>query len=243
MSAEDSHSGIPTRAIHEAYLDMQRSLKAYREAKDQQHQPAIQQAHGELQQAVLTFYELLRPHIRHESSVSDYWHGELPNYNGNGEPPDLDDGKGVIQVQTKRRPIQLNGLSGTTEQLQTLEDWHDALDMNGSVRLAGVVTEGQNAIITVQEYQKGLRHMDDWETKYTRTVERKSGFMSDKTETEVSRQRVPIDRLKRAARELADVADKLGALSDFDASGTNTEVTEEQIKRLEKWRKQNLDQS
>lgn len=241
MSAEENHSGIPTRAIHEAYLDMQRSLKAYREAKDQQHQAAIQQAHGELQQAVLTFYELLRPHIRHESGVSDYWDGELPNYNGNGQPPDPDDGKGIIHVQTKRRVMELNGQVPNNGQLETLEQWHDALDMNGRIRLAGIVTEGTNAIVTVQEYQKGLRHLDDWETKYTRTVRRKSGFMSDKTETEVQRQRVPIDRLKRAARELSNVADKLGALSDFDASEPKTEISEEMIEDVEEWRQANLD--
>lgn len=238
MSQEEPHSGIPTRAIHESYLDMQRSLKAYREAKDQQHQPALEQAHGELQQAVLTFYELLRPHIRHESGVNDWWDGELPNYKGNGTPPDPDDGKGVLQVQEKNETIGLDGID--TNCVETLEDWHEQLGYNGNRRIVGVTGLGDDAFIKFHEYQLGLRHLDNWETGYKRRVVRKEGFQADKTEEIVERQRIPIDRLRRAARELADVADKLGALSQFDASNTRTEITADMIEEVKEWEKQNL---
>jgi hypothetical protein len=240
MSAEENHSGIPTRAIHEAYLDMQRSLKAYREAKDQQHQAAIEQSHGQLQQAVLTFYEMLRPHLRNEAAVRDWWEGRLPSYNGDGKPPDPDEGKGILQVQQKREVKPLNGELDNPDNLSTLKEWHDALGLNGEVRLVGIAGHGDNVLLSLEHYQKGLRHLDEWETKYVRKTERKDGFMADKTEETVERQRIPIDRLRRAARELADVADKLGALSDFDASETRTEITGEMIQEVKEWERQNL---
>jgi len=215
MSAEDSHSGIPTRAIHEAYLNMQMSLKEYRQAKDQQNQYDIEDAHGELQQNVLTFYDLLRPHLKHENTARGYWDGELPSYPTNGGPPDPVDGKGIIQVQKRREPIQLNGID--TRQLNGLKEWHKALDLNGDARVADVYVDDDMAVITTQEYQKGLRHLDEWETKYKRKVIQKEGFMSDKTETVIEKQRIPIDRLKRAARELSDAADTLGLLAHIDA--------------------------
>lgn len=239
MSAEENHSGIPTRAIHEAYLDMQRSLKAYREAKDQQDQRGIQQSHGELQQAVLTFYELLRPHLKHESGLSDWWDGALPDYNHDGTPPDPDDGKGILQAQEKSRMVQLNGHN--PDELETLEEWHEELDLPDEIRIVGTFWQDGMAMLKVHEYQKGLRHIDNWETKYHRVVERKDGFMGDKRETRVERQRIPIDRLKRAARELSNVAEKLGALSDFDASEPKTEITREMIDEVEEWRQANLE--
>lgn len=241
MNTDDTQSGIPTRAIHEAYLDMQRALKAYREAKDAQHQSQMQEAHGELQQSVLTFYELLRPHLRNETAVSDWWQGKLPNYTRDLQPPDPDDGKAIIQVQEKGRtmpvPEDIN-----PDELETLEDWHTALGLNGNVRIAGLMGEGNTLLVKVHEYQKGLKHLDEWETKYKRVTKRKDGFMGDKREETIERQRIPIDRLKRAARSLADVAERLGALSDFDVSESYTQITDEQIDRLEEWRKENVKQ-
>lgn len=233
---DEEHSGIPTRAIHESYIEMQSALQKYRTAKDAQRQGPMTNAHGELQSGVLTFYELLRPHLKHESGVSDYWDGKLPSYRGN-EPPDPDRGRGILQVQQATRAVGLDGVN--TDRIETLRDWHDALELNGDIRLAGVSGMGDKAFLTIHQYQKGLRHLDDWETKYTRTRTKKAGFMSDKTTETVERQRIPIDRLKRAARELSDVADKLGALSDFNASEHRTEITEEQISRVEQWREEN----
>jgi len=214
MSAEENHSGIPTRAIHESYLDMQRSLKQYRDAKDRQDQHGIDKSHGELQQNVLTFYELLRPHLKQEKAVEGYWFGRLPSYNRDPtQPPDPEDGEGIIHVQTKRDVVELNGQVENVDEFETLKDWHDALSMNGNTRITGIARNGNMAVVTLQEYQKGLHHLDQWETKYTRTVRQKEGFMSDKTEKTIERQRIPIDRLKRAARELATAADELKFLS------------------------------
>lgn len=246
MSQQEEATGIPTRAIHESYISMQGSLQQFREAKDRGRGNAVQQAHGRLQQDVLTFYELLRPHLKHESAVEDWWEGKLPNYR-HGETPDPEEGKGILHVQTARRQVDMGELDA--EALDDLPDdmskwglreWHSAAGLNGSVRVVGVAGLGDTVLLTVQQYQMGLRQMDDWETKYQRETTRKSGFMADKKDESVTRQRIPSDRLTRAARELSDVADKLGALSNFNASSKRTRITDEQIDRLEEWRQENL---
>jgi len=239
MSTEEP-TGIPTRAIHEAYIDMQRAFKGYREAKDQQNQGQIAAYHGQLQSSALTFYELLRPHLREESSLEKYWNGKLPSYTHDYDAPDPDDGWGILQVQTKRESVSLSNLDVNTEELDHLKDWHEALDLNGNVRLTGIAGLGNDVMVQYQTYQKGLKHLDDWETKYKYKTVEKTGFMGKQEERQVERQRIPIDRLQRAVRELADAAEKLGALSDFDASQHKAEITEEQIQRLEKWRRENL---
>ena len=215
---EEDHSGIPTRAIHESYIEMQRALQSYRNAKDAQRQGPMANAHGELQSGVLTLYEIIRPHLKKEPALGDWWEGRLPNYPGDYQPPDPDQGRGILQVQQKRRQVELNGVNPDT--LDGLKEWHEALGMNGGVRIAGIAGLGDHVLVTVQEYQKGLRHLDSWETKYTRKTKQKSGFMADKTTETVERQRIPIDRLKRAARELSDVVNELGLLSQVDAGGS-----------------------
>lgn len=241
MSTEEHHSGIPTKAIHEAYLDMQRALKAYREAKDRLGPDAIGEAHGELQQSVITFYELLRPYLKHEGGLNGYWEGELPNYRSNGYIPDPEDGKGIIQHQQVREVYQLGDLDCDPTQLSSLEDWHNALGLNGNIRITGIAGQGDHVVVTKHQYENGLKQIDGWETDYKRRIEKKGGFRAGKEETKIERVRVPIDRLKNAARELAEAAERLGALSEFDGVTKHTEITNEQIERVRKWQEENLE--
>jgi len=220
---DDTHPGIPTRAIHEQYVAMQGSLQQYRTARDQGQ--AVQRAHGDLQRDVLTFYELLRPHLKAQDAVSDWWEGKLPNYKPS-EPeyvPDPDDGRGILQIQTARRVVDLSEADFSQARADgpseaSLKDWHDALGLNGGVRVEGVAGLGDSVLLTIQEYQLGLRQMDDWETKYQRKRQSQGGFMSDKTTETVERQRIPADRLIRAARELSDVTDHMNLLTDISSS-------------------------
>ena len=217
---EEDHSGIPTRLIHEAYVEVIQSLNRYRAAKDAQNQRQLQRHHGDLQQSVLTLFDTLQSHLKEEPALQDWWKGRPPAYNGDGTPPDPDKGRGILQVQQTTRTVSITDLDTDPAELETLKDWHEALGLNGSIRLAGVTGMGESAFLTVQQYHMGLRNLKDWETKYTRKTKQKTGFMSDKTTETVERQRIPIDRLKRASYELADVANKLGLLSDVDAGGS-----------------------
>lgn len=236
---EQEHSGIPTRAIHESYLDMQRSLTAYRRATDSGTNKQIEQAHGSVQDSVLAFYELLRPHIKSVNAVDDYWDGKAPPYKTD-QVPDPEEGKAILQVQKSHDTYSIQQFTSDVSEFQGLRDWHDALGLNGNTRLLGVKGMGQNVFITYHTYQKGLRHLDNWQTEYVERESTMGGFYSHKKETTVERKRVDMDRLKRAARELSDVAEQLGALSHFDATTPRTEITEEEISRLEAWQQENL---
>lgn len=239
MTDEPEHSGIPTRAIHEAYLEMQNALRAHRRARDRGDKAAIDRSHGEVQESILTFYELLRPHIKRNDSIAEYWEGEPPSYPENGGAPDPEEGKAVLQVQQRVDRVSLEELS--PDKLENLQDWHDELGLNGRVRLVGVRGLGEEAFVQYHSYQLGLRNLDDWETKYQPEEQPVGGFMGGKTRTVQRRARIDMERLKRAARELSAVAEELGALSEFDASTPRTEITEDLIEEVNEWRAQTLE--
>lgn len=242
---DDEPTGIPTRAIHEAYLDMQRSLKRHRQAVDAGNEAERDRSHGDVQETVLTFYDLLRPHIKHNNAVSDYWDGKLPEYKGD-EAPDPEEGKAVIQTQTGYETLQLNREQiRQLEDVDTLREWHELLNLNGNVRLRGAAVNesesGPVAFVNVEKYQLGLRNLDEWKTEIVTTQTTMGGFLGSTTKTKRERQRVAMPKLRRAAWELSDVAQELGALSEFDASTPRTEITEELKDEIEEWRQRNID--
>lgn len=224
MKNNDLHSGIPTQAIHESYLDMQRALKSYRQAKDRGDQREVKQAHGEVQEGVLTFFELLRPHIRHEQGVADYWEGTIPEYPGDGSPPDPNDGKAILHIQDR---TDVFDLPDNYQECDGLEDWHDALGLNGNRVIMGLSGQGDAVVCSLQEYQKGLVHLDDWETKYITKTKSVGGFYETKEQETVERQRIPIDRLRRAARALTEVADDMNLLSEIKGTRSLYSATDE----------------
>lgn len=238
MVEDDTATGIPTRAIHEAYLDMQVALKRHRQASDAGEQAAIDAAHGDVQEAVLTFYELLRPHLKGNPAIDDYWEGEPPSYQGNGDVPTIDDGKGILYVQRRTRQFTLNGTD--VDELESLEDWHKAVGLNDDVRVVGVHVDGEVALVQFDAYQLGLRGLDSWRTQMTSSRRELDGFMGGKTESTQHRTRVDMGRLRRAARELSDAAHDLKALSEFDAATPRTEISEELIEEVNEWRERNL---
>lgn len=246
-ASDEEQSGIPTRAVHEAYLDMQRALKRYRTARDKGTPAQVDSAHGDVQESVLTFYELLRPHIKNNDAVKDYWEGELPSYNGNGTP-DPEDGKGVLQVQQHREaldwedvPIDSNVKSEDLREAD-LQEWHDYLNLNGSVRLTGVMPNQNGLFVSSQRYQIGMRQLDEWVTDFRTKQTELGGFLGSTKTEEKERVRKNISKLKRAARELSDIAEQLGALSEFDASTPRTKISDDLIEDVDEWRKQNINQ-
>ncbi len=73
MQDDTQNTGLPTRAIHDAYLNLQQAHRQFRQARD--HDQDITGPQGVFQDAVLTFYELVRPHLKSESALSSYWRG------------------------------------------------------------------------------------------------------------------------------------------------------------------------
>lgn len=235
---EEDHPGIPTRAIHEAYLDMHRALKSYRSASDAGGGELKNSAHGELQNAVLTCFQLLRPHLRHDLGSSDYWNGEAPSYPPGNRPPEPEDGVAVLAWQTHRNQAQLNGQS--PEEIDTLREWHDSVGLSDSLRLVGVTPTDYGALVTYHSYTMGLKHLDNWETTFREHTTDVGGMLAGKKTTTYSRNRVTIEKLTRAANELSEAANRLGALSQFDESAPRTEITDDLMEEVEAWRQRKL---
>lgn len=240
MATSDTEdpTGIPTRAIHEAYLDMHRALKDYRRAQDRGTQQSKQAAHGEVQETVLTIFEMLRPHLKNNNVVEDFWHGKPPTYTHDQTPPDPIDGVAILAVQTHTETTQLNGVQ--LDNLDDFADWDEVLKLPEQGRITGVSIQDGVVVYQYQLYEMGLRKLDDWQTE-TKTVQSElGGFMSGRNTSQTTKRRVPIDKLKRAGRELSNAAQKLGALSEFNKSVPRTEITQEMIDEVDEWRKQNI---
>lgn len=216
-------NGIPTRAIHEAYLDMHRALKECRQAKDRGSSPAQEQAHGEVQDTVLTLFGMLRPHLRSNKSVEKYWKGQPPNYpSGNGTAPEPDDGTAVLSWQIHPDVRELNGTS--PDEIHSLKRWHEELELADNVRIQSLQPNGTQIFVRYQTYELGLQKLDSWSTQFTTIQTNIGGFFSGKKKSQTVRKRVPVDKLRRAAWALGDTANTLGFLSETDVP-VNTDPT------------------
>lgn len=251
---EDEPTGIPTRAIHESYLTLQRAHQDYRRARDRGDDTHHEQ--GALQDAVLTFYELLRPHLKHETGLSEYWNGELPDYTGwnfdsaaEARAYIRDKGTGVYQIQRhtlmddlqQRQQVLTDGGNGT-EQPQSFEDWHNLLGLSWE-RERLISWQAHDDGVYFQVFRCAvlpLRQLDNWQTTIRRERTNGGGFMAGQTSTTEHREFVNEQKLITGKRLLVEAADKLGALSQFDASKQRTEITREDLEKVEQWRQEQI---
>lgn len=227
MSNQDTRdTGIPTRAIHEAYLNMQQAHRRYRQARDNATRDETAE-HATFQDAVLTFYELIRPHLRRKSGMRKFWEGELPDY-----PPRpwdsveqakqhcLQYGTAVWGVQKHVQTTQTSPNAGDTEAVAdgggSLADWHDQLNLTDRQRVVAI--DRKNALLTWVELRAvaGLKQLDSWDTREIRRREQQDGFMAGETTMAVDLQYVPVWKLTQAKRLLAEAADKMNLLSRID---------------------------
>jgi len=249
MNDDSNNSGIPTRAIHDAYLQLQHAHREYRRARDNGEDTHDEQ--GAFQDAVLTFYELVRPHLKHESSLEDYWRGNLPDYAGwnfdsEREAVDYvrDAGTGVYQVQRHTDTVQIRQDVLTDGGLEGFEQWHEFLNLSwDSERLVAVQPgeEGVHYLKLLRVAVLPLRELDHWQAQVTHERSQGDGFMSGETAVDTRLEYQPAQKIVTAKRLLVEAADRLGALSEFDASSTRTEITREDLEKVEQWRQKQLD--
>ena len=255
-------TGMPTRAIHEAYLALQEQHREFRQVKSGGGDTRA--ARGRFQDAILTFYELVRPHLKHESALSGYWEGELPDYTGwdfnSAEAVAQhvrDRGTGVYQTQIHQ--------DVTTVEQQALTDggrpqgrsaWHELLELNWDTeRLISVhpvepdddaSADGGAAtdyhIRVVKASVLPLRDLDHWRVREVQARETGDGFMAGEVTKQRRHEFEPGQKLVAAKRLLSEAADRLGALSAFEASTQRTEITREDLEKVEQWRQKQLDQ-
>jgi hypothetical protein len=257
-SGDQQDSGIPTRAIHESYLTLQQSHQQYRRVREQDGDERT--ARGELQDSVLTFYELLRPHLKHETALSEYWEGKLPDYTGwdfhsarDARQYVQSNSTGVYQVQKHPTTVTVDQQVLADGGVQGWDEWHDLLGLSwDSERLISVTEmspdereqidgEATHYATILRCAVLPLRSLDRWQATVRKQRTSGSGFMSGEAAVETTREYQPAQKLVTAKRLLVEAADRLGALSDFEASTQRTEITREDMEKVEQWRQKQLE--
>jgi len=252
MTREQDQTGgadMTARLVEEGYVNLQDTMRVYRQAKHQGSEAAGVDAGTDpvilLQDAVQTFFELVRPYINNEPRLAEYWRGALAKY------PDRqfrsvaqaleyyrEHSVGVWQAQDHTQIVHREGAAtnGTGTAVadggvpDTLADWHNALNLPKTVRMLSVqqpddvdfegwvYKEGRFAVL-------GLREVADWEVR--QTTERRSGegFMAGETSTTQNREAEPAPKVETAARMLVEVADELNAIASYEPAGERVHGT------------------
>jgi hypothetical protein len=255
---EPTGTGMPTRAIHESYLTLQQTHQHYRRVRERDGNE--RDARGELQDAVLTFYELLRPHLKHESALSNYWTGDLPDYTGwdfrsAAEARDYiqTHGTGVYQVQKHPTTVRVDQQIMADGGVSGWADWHELLGLSWQTeRLVSVSKmpddereqldgEATHYATVLRCAILPLRSLDRWQATLKKERDRGSGFMSGEAAVTTTREYQPQQKLITAKRLLVEAADRLGALSNFEASAQHTEITREDMEKVEEWRQKQIE--
>jgi len=89
--------------------------------------------------------------------------------------------------------------------------------------------------------ERGVDVVDQWmntEVGVEVSINRRGS--AHKEERVLAIKQVPVRQIEAVAQELLDIAKELGFSEHIDESTHRTEITEEQLKEVEKWRKQNL---
>lgn len=228
---DDRDTGIPTRAIHEAYLNLQQAHRSHRQAHDDPTR-GEDRAHAEFQDAVLTFYELIRPHLKRKGAMSSFWQGDLPKYpdrwwRSEQEARQYCERHGTAiwgfqrHMHTQATSPNADGdaaavADGGGEISGTPSEWHARLNMSDNQRIVGVDRDDSVLYWVELRAVAGLRHLDSWDTKQAKSREQGAGFMAGETPTSVELEYVDIWKLTKAKRLLAEAADKMNLLSRVD---------------------------
>lgn len=249
MSDSEDTNGIPTRAIHESYINLQQAHHEFRRARDRGEETRA--LRGEFQDQILAFYELVRPHLKHETALEDYWSAHLPDYTGwdfksDREAKDYlrDKGTGVYQVQNHTDLVEVQQEMLTDGGVDGFAGWHDLLGLSWDTeRLIALqpADDSQYYIKVLRAAVLPLRNLDRWRAREVTTREQGDGFMASETHERTHQEFEPEVKLVAAKRLLVEAADKLGALSAFDASTSRTEITREDIQKVDQWHQENVD--
>jgi hypothetical protein len=222
--------GIPTRAIHESYLTMQKAHSAFRKVKTEgDSEGALKAAQADFQEAVLQFFELIRPHLKRNGAMTTFWYGELPDYPNRpwasveaAQQYCQRQGTAVWQLQqhtqTSSRSPNVGGeeIAATDGGTDTLAGWHDRLNLSEYQRVVSVGREDGELYWVELRAVCGLQHLDSWDVRKQTTRERGDGFMSSKTATTTELEYVAPWKLVTAKRVLGEAADKMNLLSQID---------------------------
>ena len=237
---DDTRSKASGKAVEQSYLQLQDAFREYRRWRDlggggpgDLEQPDIR-----LQDAILTFYELLRPYVRNNPSLKAYWEGAIVEYPQAQHEREadaiqyyLEHSHGIWQAQTHKwklptqtptaQAVQPAGAAtdGGHIEFSTLSEWHKELGLSDSVRILQLIDVGGEWVVVEGRFAVvGLRDLDSWRVYEHKTREVSDGFMASKSEIETVFKAEPNRKLETAARMLVEVADKLGVIAEYNTA-------------------------
>jgi len=249
---EPRQNRISARVVEEGYVTLQDAMRTYRQARDQGNDaaglPAGKNPVIVLQDAVQTFFSLIRPYLADEPRLAEYWRGALathPDTQHRSADAALEyyreHSVGVWQAQHHTQVIPRarmgNGAGAQATALSdggspsTLADWHEALNLPATVRVLSVHEAGADDAFDGWFYKEGrfavmgLREVTDWRVETRRTREHGDGFMAGTAATTEEAQPQPAAKVETAARMLAEVADELGAIATYEPAGDRVHGT------------------
>jgi len=203
MQEDPRDTGLPTRAIHDAYLNLQQAHREFRQARNNTSE-THDRAHARYQDAVITFYELIRPHLQRKSAMGKFWHGELPDYPerwwqsvDQAKRYCIDHGTAVWGLQKHIQSYPANSVLGEGSAVATdggqapPETWHETLGLTDMQRIVGVQQDDEVLICVELRAVAGLQQLDSWDTRRVQRREQQEGFMAGETTTTVELEYVP----------------------------------------------------
>jgi len=233
---------LSARVVEEGYVTLQERMHTYRQARNQGNAAAGLAPDEDpvllLQDAVETFFSLIRPYIDSDPRLAEYWRGALAQHPDQHLPRDravayyTEHSTGVWQTQTHvyQVPTRLQSAQAEASDAAAATDggqaspaeWHDMMNLSDTVRVLGVsdgfYVEGRFSVL-------GLRDIKTWTVETHRERTSGGGFMAGETSTSERREPEPAAKIETAAEMLVDVADELNAIASYEPTGERVHGT------------------
>lgn len=241
---------VSARVVEDAYVSLQDRMRTYRQARDQgNHAAGLSPDRNPvvvLQDAVQTFFEFIRPFIKNEPRLAEYWRGAIATH------PDQqhrsvdaakgyyrDNSFGVWQIQPHTGSVAAPQLKNERAQQIAATDggaidpgqWHDVLQLPDTTRILRVepafddeqfegwyYVEGRFAVV-------GLREIPTWNVATRTRRTNGDGFMAGESAVQEQADPEPAGKVETAARMLVEVADELDAIATYSPRGERVHGT------------------
>jgi len=252
----DNHENrVSSEVVEKAYVTLQEKIRIYRQARDQGNHAAGLKPGTEpvvvLQDAVQTFFQFVRPFIKGDPRMDEYWRGGIAQH-PSSQHRTVEDAKayyrdnsvGVWQIQ-----VHTGSLSGANSRQQngqqpavadggeiTVNDinpgtWHDELQMPPTTRLLRVEPAFGDDEFDGWYYAEGrfstvgLREIPTWTVETRQERSSGDGFMAGETGGREVQDAEPAKKVETAARMLVEVADELEAIATYEPRGERVHGT------------------
>ncbi|MFW5956784.1 MAG: hypothetical protein ACOCQY_05215 [Halorhabdus sp.] len=246
-------SRLSARVVEEGYIRLQETMRTYRIARDQGNAAAGLDRDEDpvivLQNEVQTFFSLVRPYIKDEPQLAEYWWGALATYPKTrhetvAEAVEYYREHSVGVWQTQKHTVQVpahqpnlaaeggqQALADGGDNPASLEAWHNALGLPKTVRVLTVDQAFDDEEFDGWYYVEGrfavlgLREIANWKIRTRTERVQGDGFMGGETAVRERREPEPAKKVEAAANMLFEVADELSAIASFTPAGDRVHGT------------------